>query len=106
MTAEAMNRPALIRRGKLLEYATIGYNYTSLEALTAIAAGLLAGSVALVGFGFDSVIEVISGAALLWRLYATWTNIAASSSSSARCASSAGRSRSAPHTFSSMRESP
>jgi divalent metal cation (Fe/Co/Zn/Cd) transporter len=68
MTAEAMERPALIRRGKLLEYATIGYN--SLEGIIAIAAGLLAGSVALVGFGFDSVIEVISGATLLWRLYA------------------------------------
>jgi divalent metal cation (Fe/Co/Zn/Cd) transporter len=63
-----MDRSALIRRGKLLEYATIGYN--SLEGIIAIAAGLLAGSVALVGFGFDSVIEVISGATLLWRLYA------------------------------------
>lgn len=68
MTAEVIDRPALIRRGKLLEYATIGYN--SLEGIIAIAAGLLAGSVALVGFGFDSVIEVISGATLLWRLYA------------------------------------
>ena len=68
MTADAMDRSALIRRGKLLEYATIGYN--SLEGIIAIAAGLLAGSVALVGFGFDSVIEVISGATLLWRLYA------------------------------------
>ena len=56
MTAVAMDRPALIRRGKLLEYATIGYN--SLEGIIAIAAGLLAGSVALVGLGFDSVIEV------------------------------------------------
>jgi hypothetical protein len=68
MTAEVMERPALIRRGRLLEYATIGYN--SLEGIIAVSAGLLAGSVALVGFGFDSVIEVISGAALLWRLYA------------------------------------
>lgn len=68
MTADVMDRPALIRRGKQLEYATIGYN--SLEGIIAIAAGLLAGSVALVGFGFDSVIEVISGATLLWRLYA------------------------------------
>lgn len=68
MTAEVMDRPALIRRGKQLEYATIGYN--SLEGIIAIAAGVLAGSVALVGFGFDSVIEVISGATLLWRLHA------------------------------------
>jgi divalent metal cation (Fe/Co/Zn/Cd) transporter len=68
VTAEVRDRPALIRRGKLLEYATIGYN--SLEGIVAIAAGLIAGSVALVGFGFDSVIEVISGATLLWRLFA------------------------------------
>lgn len=63
-----MERAALIRRGQLLEYATVGYN--SLEGVIAIAAGLIAGSVALVGFGFDSVIEVISGATLLWRLNA------------------------------------
>ena len=63
-----MERAALIRRGQLLEYATVGYN--SLEGFIAIGAGLLAGSVALVGFGFDSVIEVISGLALLWRLNA------------------------------------
>jgi divalent metal cation (Fe/Co/Zn/Cd) transporter len=68
VTAEVMDRPALIRRGKVLEYATIGYN--SLEGIFAIAAGLIAGSVALVGFGFDSVIEVISGVTLLWRLFA------------------------------------
>lgn len=68
MTAEALDRPALIRRGKLLEYATIGYN--SIEGVIAIGAGVIAGSVALVGFGFDSVIEVVSGAALLWRLSA------------------------------------
>jgi divalent metal cation (Fe/Co/Zn/Cd) transporter len=37
--------------------------------LIAIIAGLLAGSIALVGFGFDSVIEVSSGIALLWRLH-------------------------------------
>jgi divalent metal cation (Fe/Co/Zn/Cd) transporter len=38
--------------------------------LVAIVAGLFAGSIALVGFGFDSVIEVTSGGMLLWRLYA------------------------------------
>ena len=58
----------LIKRGRRLEYMTIGYN--SLEGLIAIAAGLIAGSIALVGFGFDSVIEVTSGAVLLWRLHA------------------------------------
>jgi divalent metal cation (Fe/Co/Zn/Cd) transporter len=50
-----------------LEYFTIVWN--SLEGLIALLAGFLAGSVALVGFGFDSVIEVTSGAALLWRLH-------------------------------------
>lgn len=60
-------RAASVRRGRLLEYLTIGWN--SLEGLIAIASGLLAGSIALVGFGVDSVIEVSSGAALLWRLH-------------------------------------
>lgn len=55
-----------LRLGRRLEYLTIGWN--SLEAVAAIAAGLAAGSVALVGFGFDSVIEVSSGAIVLWRL--------------------------------------
>jgi divalent metal cation (Fe/Co/Zn/Cd) transporter len=62
------SRAAAVRRGKRLEYVTIGYN--SLEGLIAIVFGLLAGSIALVGFGFDSVIEVTSGVALLWRLSA------------------------------------
>lgn len=60
-------RRAQIRRGRLLEYFTVGYN--SLEGVIAIASGVLAGSIALVGFGFDSAIEVISGLALLWRLH-------------------------------------
>jgi divalent metal cation (Fe/Co/Zn/Cd) transporter len=51
-----------------LEWFTIAYN--SLEGVASLAAGMLAGSISLVGFGFDSVIEVISGAALLWRLQA------------------------------------
>jgi divalent metal cation (Fe/Co/Zn/Cd) transporter len=49
-----------------LEYLTIGWN--SLEGLIAIVSGLVAGSIALVGFGLDSVIEVFSGTVLLWRL--------------------------------------
>jgi divalent metal cation (Fe/Co/Zn/Cd) transporter len=40
-----------------------------LEAAVAIGAGLFAGSIALVGFGVDSVIETSSGATLLWRLF-------------------------------------
>ena len=61
------SRVALVRRGRHLEYFTIIYN--SLEGLVALVAGLIAGSIALVGFGFDSLIEVTSGAVLLWRLY-------------------------------------
>lgn len=62
------DRTRLVRRGRYLEYFTIGYN--SLEGLIAVVAGLIAGSIALVGFGFDSLIEVTSGAVLLWRLQA------------------------------------
>lgn len=66
--AGTIDRSALIRRGRYLEYFTIGYN--SLEGLIAVGIGLLAGSIALVGFGFDSFIEVTSGVTLVWRLRA------------------------------------
>ena len=49
-------REDLIRRGIHLSYITIGYN--SLEAITSLVAGLVAGSVALIGFGVDSLVEV------------------------------------------------
>jgi len=42
--------------------------WNSLEGLIGIAAGVVAGSVSLVGFGIDSLIEVTSGATLLWRM--------------------------------------
>jgi divalent metal cation (Fe/Co/Zn/Cd) transporter len=59
-------RVALHRRALRLEYFTIGWNV--IEAFVAIGAGLIAGSVALIGFGVDSGIEVISAIGLLWRL--------------------------------------
>lgn len=59
---------SIVRRAKQLEYLTIGWN--SIEAIVAIGAGILAGSIALIGFGFDSVIESLSGVILLWRLSA------------------------------------
>src|SRR3954468_15593060 len=59
-------RSVTVRRGRRLEYLTILWN--SLEALVSIVAGIIAGSVALVGFGLDSIIEVSSGAVMLWRL--------------------------------------
>ncbi len=54
------------RRAVRLEYLTIAWN--TAEAVVALLAGTFAGSIALVGFGLDSIIETISGAALLWRL--------------------------------------
>lgn len=57
---------AHLREGRRLEYLTIAWN--AVEAIVSIAAGLMAGSTALVGFGVDSVIESGSGGVLLWRL--------------------------------------
>src|SRR5438046_4541344 len=65
--ATALNRPDFVRRGQRLEYFTIAYN--SVEGLASIVAGAMAGSISLIGFGLDSLIEVTSGAALLWRLH-------------------------------------
>src|ERR1700730_7757883 len=59
-------RREIARRGRLLQYVTIAWN--SAECLVALAAGVMAGSIALVGFGFDSAIEVTSSLAALWRL--------------------------------------
>jgi divalent metal cation (Fe/Co/Zn/Cd) transporter len=53
------------RRAQLLAAASVSYNV--IEAIIAITAGLVAGSVALVGFGLDSVVEVSSGLIILWQ---------------------------------------
>lgn len=70
MNAEVLNQQVIrsvsVQRGRRLEYFTIGWN--SFEAILAIGTGAFAGSIALIGFGVDSVIEVSSGAILLWRL--------------------------------------
>jgi divalent metal cation (Fe/Co/Zn/Cd) transporter len=55
-----------LHRGRRLEYFTIGWNL--LEAVVSVGAGLFAGSIALIGFGIDSLVETSSGAILLWRL--------------------------------------
>jgi len=64
----ALDRQAVARRGRQLEYFTIAWN--TLEGLVAVIAGGLAGSISLVGFGIDSFIEVTSGGVLLWRMSA------------------------------------
>jgi divalent metal cation (Fe/Co/Zn/Cd) transporter len=61
-----VDRSHHLKHGRRLEYFTLGWN--ALEAAIAIGAGWLAGSIALVGFGVDSLIESMSGAILLWRL--------------------------------------
>jgi divalent metal cation (Fe/Co/Zn/Cd) transporter len=62
----ADSRTEAVRRGRVLEYFTIGWNL--LEGAVSVTAGTIAGSPSLVGFGVDSFIESTSGAALLWRL--------------------------------------
>jgi divalent metal cation (Fe/Co/Zn/Cd) transporter len=61
-----LERPAVVRHGRRLEYFTIAWN--ALEGLVAVVAGAIAGSISLVGFGIDSFIEVTSGSVLLWRM--------------------------------------
>jgi cation diffusion facilitator family transporter len=65
-------RERLHRRGLWLEWFTVAWNV--MEAFVAIGVGLVVGSVALVGFGVDSGIEVVSAVALLWRLYRAGPN--------------------------------
>jgi divalent metal cation (Fe/Co/Zn/Cd) transporter len=59
-------RASAVQRARWLNLATIGWN--TVEGLVAVVAGLAAGSVSLVGFGFDSAIEVSAALVLAWRL--------------------------------------
>ncbi len=70
MTAgpSATDRARLGRRAQLLAGASVAYNVV--EAVVAVTAGLAAGSVALLGFGLDSVVEVSSGLVILWQFRA------------------------------------
>lgn len=60
-------RTAAVRRGRALNAVTIAWN--SVEGIVAVAAGAVAGSVSLVGFGVDSAIEVSAALVLAWRLH-------------------------------------
>ncbi len=61
-----MNADRLYKKGLRLEYFTVGYNI--LEAIASIVFGSIAGSIALIGFGLDSIVESLSGLVLIWRL--------------------------------------
>ncbi len=61
-------RGAAVRRARLLNRLTLTYN--AVEAVVALAAGVVAGSISLIGFGLDSVIEVSASLVLTWRLAA------------------------------------
>jgi len=58
-------RAALVRRARLLAAASVAYNVA--EAVVAITSGRVADSTALVGFGLDSTVEVMSGLVILWQ---------------------------------------
>ncbi len=62
---DPVRRRQLGRRAQLLAAASVSYNL--IEAVIAITAGLIAGSIALIGFGLDSVVEVSSGLIILWQ---------------------------------------
>ena len=62
-----MTRADAVRRARWFNRATIGWN--TVEGVIAVAAGVAAGSVSLVGFGFDSGIEVSAALILAWRLH-------------------------------------
>jgi divalent metal cation (Fe/Co/Zn/Cd) transporter len=64
--SESNSRARLVRRARLLAWAGIGWH--AIEASVAVTAGVVAGSVALVGFGADSLIEAMAGLVVLWRL--------------------------------------
>lgn len=62
------DRDGAVRRARLLNRVSLGYNAT--ESVIALGAGIAAGSVSLIGFGLDSVIEISASAVLAWRLAA------------------------------------
>lgn len=66
MTTITVDRPRLVRRARILNVFTIGWN--TLEGIIAVGAGIAAGSVSLISFGLDSGIEVSAALILAWRL--------------------------------------
>ena len=68
MATGAVIRNQQLQRGMFLEYLTVAWNI--IEAIVAVGSGAVSGSIALLGFGIDSLIETSSGGILLWRLRA------------------------------------
>ena len=66
---KSAGREGLVRRAKLLAWLGLGWH--GVEAAVAVGAGLAAGSIALVGFGADSLVEAVAGFVLLWRFAGT-----------------------------------
>ena len=87
-TRPKVDRTPLIREVFHLEWLTIGWMV--IEAVVAIAAGIAAGSLVLVAFGLDSVIELISAGVLVWRLSIELRNGQAFSEDAERIASRIG----------------
>jgi divalent metal cation (Fe/Co/Zn/Cd) transporter len=66
LATDPQNRVLVVSSGKKVEYFTIGWHL--LEGAISLAAGISAGSLSLVGFGVDSLVELASGMAVLWRM--------------------------------------
>ncbi|MBI4441740.1 MAG: cation transporter [Acidobacteria bacterium] len=67
LSGDLLNTSYILRQKALrLEYTLVAYNF--LEGVIAVAAGWRAGSIALVGFGLDSGIEILAAGILIWRL--------------------------------------
>jgi divalent metal cation (Fe/Co/Zn/Cd) transporter len=65
----AQDRARLVHRAKLLAWLGLGWH--GIEAAVAVGAGVAAGSIALVGFGADSLVEAVAGLVVLWRFAAS-----------------------------------
>ena len=89
----------LARRAKLLSWASLGY--MALEGIVAVVAGIVAGSIALIGFGIDSAIEGFASVVIVWR-FTGWRTSPRTPSAALRN-SSPSSSSSSPHTSPSRR---
>jgi divalent metal cation (Fe/Co/Zn/Cd) transporter len=67
-----IDRDVLRRRG--LRLVWIGQMWNFLEAIVALWSAYHANSVVLLAFGLDSILEIIAGFVLIWRLSASWSS--------------------------------